>query len=575
MEQSKKPVFLIRKYKDILWAVSAIEAANFLVSCVDTLLAGNIVGEDALAAVGLVAPFIILVTFLSSIINSGTIVQYSCHIGACNLKKAQQVFSQGVIMAVLAGGVILAGMLAGKGFFLESLFAEAAVLGYVSDYYGLIVFYLCLDPLSCLLDNVMVAEGGERASSLANIAEIAGNLVLSIAFGFLWGVAGIAGASVFCKLVFLGWVFVWFRVKKNNAAFAWHFDLSECTGIMGKGVVKASTFALSALMAFALNYYVLAVYEENVFVLLAVAERILGLSTFFLGLGMALQPIINTAQGEKDTCALEALSKEACKVMAAIGIVVSLVLMIFAPLLIHTFGIVDEAMLAEGIDVLRLVGATIFGQSLSTLLFVYYYLIGRDKLALWVCALKDMLLPVGLAIGGSLLLGSSYGLWTGLAMAPVLTIGLTMLVVYMAYGKEAVPFLIQPEKGRRSYCYDFAVTPENAVALSQNVVGLLRDKYGDILSNYAGVLAEDILMLIRSKNPPEASLVAECNIVLEEAGFTMIFRYNGVFLDITDQDAALSSLRQYVVDTLMGRTDFKTYLVTTGYNRSIVSFKHK
>lgn len=41
MEQSKKPVFLIKKYKDILWAISAIEAATFFVSCADTLIAGN------------------------------------------------------------------------------------------------------------------------------------------------------------------------------------------------------------------------------------------------------------------------------------------------------------------------------------------------------------------------------------------------------------------------------------------------------------------------------------------------------------------------------------------------------
>ena len=117
MEQIKKPVFLIKMYKDILWAISAIEVATFFVSCADTLIAGNIIGKEALAAVGTVAPFMMLVTFFSSIVNSGTVVQYSYHIGACNLKKAQEIFSQGVILSVLAGTVILAGMLVGKDFF--------------------------------------------------------------------------------------------------------------------------------------------------------------------------------------------------------------------------------------------------------------------------------------------------------------------------------------------------------------------------------------------------------------------------------------------------------------------------
>ncbi len=82
---------------------------------------------------------------------------------------------------------------------------------------------------------------------------------------------------------------------------------------------------------------------------------------------MALQPIINTAQGEKDICAIRALAQEAGKIMMVIGLMISFVMVAVAPLLIQAFGIDDKALLAEGIDVLRLVGATIFFQALSTL----------------------------------------------------------------------------------------------------------------------------------------------------------------------------------------------------------------
>ena len=81
----------------------------------------------------------------------------------------------------------------------------------------------------------------------------------------------------------------------------------------------------------------------------------------------------------------------------------------------------------------------------------FYYLLGKGKLAFVVCALKDLILPVCMAIGGSMVMGSSYGLWLGLAVAPVLAICLSLVIVYMAYGKEAVPFLIQPEKNMHSY----------------------------------------------------------------------------------------------------------------------------
>ena len=190
-----------------------------------------------------------------------------------------------------------------------------------------------------------------------------------------------------------------------------------------------------------------------------------------------------------------------------------------------------------------------------------------------VCALKDLILPVCMAIGGSMVMGSSYGLWLGLAVAPVLAICLSLVIVYMAYGKEAVPFLIQPEKNMHSYCYDFEITTENAILLSQTVMERLKDNYGDkVQSAFAAMLVEDVLLLIKSKNPADASLYAECTIFLEEKKVTLIFRYNGVFFDTTDCNATLTSFRQYIVSALMEVPDFKTYLVTTGYNRSVISF---
>lgn len=60
--------------------------------------------------------------------------------------------------------------------------------------------------------------------------------------------------------------------------------------------------------------------------------------------------------------------------------------------------------------------------------------------------------------------------------------------------------------------------------------------------------------------------------VFREKKVTLIFRYNGVFFDTTDCNATLTSFRQYIVSALMEVPDFKTYLVTTGYNRSVIPF---
>ena len=66
-----KPVFIIKKYYSILTAAIVVEAVAYLVSLTDTVIAGHMLGNEAMAAIGLVSPLLSISTFLSSIIYSG------------------------------------------------------------------------------------------------------------------------------------------------------------------------------------------------------------------------------------------------------------------------------------------------------------------------------------------------------------------------------------------------------------------------------------------------------------------------------------------------------------------------
>ena len=51
--QQTKPLFLIRKYRSILWAAVIVEAVNYIVSLTDGIISGNLIGSDAFTAIGL------------------------------------------------------------------------------------------------------------------------------------------------------------------------------------------------------------------------------------------------------------------------------------------------------------------------------------------------------------------------------------------------------------------------------------------------------------------------------------------------------------------------------------------
>ena len=52
----------------------------------------------------------------------------------------------------------------------------------------------------------------------------------------------------------------------------------------------------------------------------------------------------------------------------------------------------------------------------------------------------------------------------------------------------------------------------------------------------------------------------------------MILRDDGVIFDITDAEADVSSLRQFVVAGIMEKQQHKKYLKTSGLNRNVFRF---
>ena len=75
MPESKKPAFLIRKYHRILRAAIVVEAITYLASLTDSVVAGHAIGAEALAAVNLVSPMLLIITFLGGAINTGTVLR--------------------------------------------------------------------------------------------------------------------------------------------------------------------------------------------------------------------------------------------------------------------------------------------------------------------------------------------------------------------------------------------------------------------------------------------------------------------------------------------------------------------
>lgn len=569
-----KNSFLGRKYISILRASIIVEAVAYIVTLTDTLVAGNMIGTAALSAVGLVAPLVGISTFLMSVINSGTVPKYSYYIGRFDRKRANEYFSQGILLGLSLGVLFLFVFLALKDAIIERYAVQADMLPYVQDYYSVIVFCFVLDPVMALLDNTAIADGGENLSAFANVFQIISNIALSILFSRLWGVKGIAYASLLGKVLFLAIISTWFFGKKSTVRFVKHWSMRDCAEIIRSGIVRASYFALTGLMAATLNAFVLARFEPSVLAQMIVAERYLEISTVFAGLSAAVQSLIGTLRGENNTKAMRSLMKMVTRIMVYAGAIVTVLSLASAKLLAGAFGI-DGRLAPACVSAFRILSTTMAVQSILCLFFNYYFLLEKRMLALLIGVLKDYLLPVALACAGAVLLHDANGLWIGLALAPVLSALTASGVILLRYGKKKFPYLIPTEGVDRIYIYDTEVNETSAAELSKTAGRLLRENgVSPRIQMMICILVDDLMMLIYEKNLSGCKPVtAELTIMLEEAGTRVILRDSGVIFNIMDENMRVENYRQYFITKVMEVPDRKASITTTGYNRNEFFFE--
>ena len=129
-----KPFFVIRKYRSILFAAIVVEVVSYLVSLTDSIVAGSMISLEALAAVGLLTPFLSAATFLCSVFNTGTVINYSYHIGRFDRQRAMEFFSQGIFLGLIAGALYALLLLISRDFIISQIGVPGEINLYLYDY---------------------------------------------------------------------------------------------------------------------------------------------------------------------------------------------------------------------------------------------------------------------------------------------------------------------------------------------------------------------------------------------------------------------------------------------------------
>ena len=570
--------FSDRKFYSLLAAATLEVAVDYLQRLSDNIIAGNMLGEDALAAIGLVSPVMSVLSFLAVMASVGTSLCYVRAVGSFERKRAHGFFSQGILLAFLFGALLCVVSFPAKNVLFGSLGSQAENIAvFARDYYSFYRLSMFVFPLSYVLSVFVFSDGDETLGMVANIAPICVNIVCSIVLCHFMGIAGIALASGIGSLSSVAVLSLHFFKKSNSLRFVWHFSFRECLLCLSYSLVDSALQLFWAVLIFALNAFIVKFFDAQTLVVMALVVNLLELGSLFDGIGSAMQPLVGTFFGERNWRGVKSLMHTAEKTALAEGVALSVFVFIFAPILVRAFGITDADIAVRGVHAFRIMSVSMTCTALTFLFSSYYLLTDRVPLALGIVGVKECACPIVFAIGCALCVRTEIGLWTGLVLAPVAGIVLPALFVRIRYGRSQFPLLLD-ESASEIFCYDFELTPENAVATAKTAGQAVSAAVDGKTNMQIQILIEELGLLILEKNggldktKHGKKIHAECTLMIEPNTVRIILRDSGIIFDITDADARVSSFRQFFVASVMERHRSKAYLTTTGYNRNEFAF---
>lgn len=411
--------------------------AKAVYNIVDTAYIGLLHSENALAAVGVTLPLLLIFVSIENIFAAGAAVLAGRQLGAGKQKEAGVTVST----VVAASGVIGLALCAGGLMFMEPLLktfgASDAVMSLAKDYafwmFVAALFNLPAQSLNCAAR----AESSVKISSIAVITGAALNVVLDPVFMFDWGFhMGVKGASLattlsqFVTLCILVWFYGSGRslIKIGISCVKPTVKLFQEVIVIG---IPTAVIQICLALATSLTNIAAAALPESDLIIAAygVVQRLILIGCYvIMGFMQGYQPVAAYAFGAGSGKRFSESAHFAARTTCMLSVLVAAVYIIFSRPLIMLFN-QNPAVVGYGSKMLisQVLLYPAFG--MCYMMTITFQTIGASKYGLFLSTIRQGLFYVPVI----LLLPPIMGV-KGIYLAQPLADVLTLMVCLFSYG---------------------------------------------------------------------------------------------------------------------------------------------
>lgn len=488
-----------RKFREYLLPTLLITVSVVLSNVINSVLVGNLLGEEALSAVGLSGPVIYCINAVFWLFAAGGMTCALIAKGRREEEEAQSFFTLTFVaglgaMVLLAAAILL---------FLNPITHYLA--GGHADLQRLTADFLApmsvVGPLSMLvlgMAQFVRADGFPGASArialVANVINLILVYVLIKHMGF-----GIAGAGIATVIGYaVGALTLVPYLLSSRRTFRFRrldrFSLSRIVELSRVGAPKALMQVFSFLRTLVLNMLVVSISGAAGVAALAVCLNALMLTSVFIsGTNDTILPIVGVLYGERDFAGIRYAMRTGFRILMAACLAMLLLFEVAPGTVAGLFGIKSAEGLAVVIPALRLYALSLPLFGVNFMMQNFYQTTGRARFASLIATLNGFVCVILFALA----LSRFGGAWIWLAF--LLSEAVTLAVVFFNARRIAKreradgPLLLARIANGPEFDATIPATEEKAVGLSEAVIRFCRENgIGAAGANRVGLAVEEM-----------------------------------------------------------------------------------
>lgn len=413
-------------------AVTSVFGA--LYSVADGIFVGRFLGEDALAAVNLIMPVILLAEALSNMVATGASVNISMLLGRGDREAASRYFSFAVKLIVAFS--FAAGMM---GLLFARQFVELIAPGANEKTVQLAVEYLLvysvfapLVPVYFATDNFLRDCGRQKFSMVVGIATQTANVAADFVLIVVFHQGVVAAAASSCIAIAAGSVITLLAFRKRRLDLYYTrgcLSAREFGRIVANGSSEFFSSIAASVMSVVMNLYLLrygGTPAVAAFSIVMYVDSIIGMLAF--GVCDALQPAISYCHGAGMFGRMKAIFRRVLAAIVAVAVASFLFMLLAGPYAATVFvkpG--DEELLALSVVAVKLFSFSYLFGWIDLCFSSYFTALDRPVRSLVVSVFGTLVFPVAFLVLLTSQLGLN-GVWLSATAAAAASGILTLIL---------------------------------------------------------------------------------------------------------------------------------------------------